>query len=451
MKNSFLFLKNLFSFFSILFPALMILVSGCGKKEVPLKPQGKPETPQQTVTSSENSRANVSNDDNGAEDEMPVFKMHNNEELKVQKVEDDRSNIQVRKREESETKIKDDTTPADSLAGQLGVSDKVVTWKPKWFFEGAGGPRLPVCTLSEDGSVFLIVERTGKSNGPNGSRILLYNTYSWEIIGLREFPEDKISFVKLIPNTLLAAVFSEKQESSNKSAKLSVFNLKSGGEVLKYDSIKDKITDMASWGDKLLLKTSGKTPEIICLPIDKDRGETLKAASENSGGVFTILDSSTAALAGERAIEIFDAGLKIVSKIQCSYEKGYCPENAAFCGENDKIAVSAYMGKAYFFNNGKVSEICNSSGRILEFNGVGLILEKYVANRVVLMEIPSLQEKFSVNPSESKPGTRGYPVFFREVKHLGKYLAFDSSGNLYVMKQPMKNKKWKKEIIFQAK
>ena len=141
MKNSILFSKNLFSFFSILFPTLMILVSGCGKKEVPLKPQGKPETPQQTVTSSENSRTNVSNDDNGAEGEMPVFKMHNDEGLKVQKVEDDRSNIQVRRREDNDTKIKDDTTPADSLAGQLGVSDKVVTWKPKWFFEGAGGPQ----------------------------------------------------------------------------------------------------------------------------------------------------------------------------------------------------------------------------------------------------------------------------------------------------------------------
>lgn len=449
MKKSIPFFKNLFSVFFVFLTALMIPLSGCGENAPSSEIKDKPATPQKTDTSSENKKSNASAEDSSAEDEIPVFKIHNNEELKEQKVEDDRSNIQIRKREENELKIKGDKTPGDSLAGQLGLSSSVVTWKPKWFFEGTGGPRLPACALSEDGSIFAIVERAGKNNGPNGSRILLYNTYNWEIVGLHEFPEDKIAFMKLIPNTLLAAVFSEKQEKLGKPAKLAVFNLKNGDVVLTYSSIKDKVTDMAAWGNGVLLKTSGKTPEIMYLPIKNDNSEILKIPSENFGGVFTILDNSTAALAGEKTIEIFDPGLKIISKILCNYEKDYCPDNAVFCGEKDKITVSSYMKKAYFFSKDKASsEICDSSGRILEFDGTDLTIEKYMKNSVVLLGVPSFEEKFSVNPPKVKPVTKGYPVFFREVKHLDKYLTFDSCGNLYTMKKPQKIKKWKKEIIF---
>jgi len=98
----------------------------------------------------------------------------------------------------------------------------------------------------------------------------------------------------------------------------------------------------------------------------------------------------------------------------------------------------------------KSSEICVSSERILEFDGKNLIIEQFMKNRVLFLGIPSLEEELSVNPSDSRPDTKGYPVLFREVKHLGKYLVFDSCGNLYLMEKPGKSKKWKKQIIFQS-
>lgn len=448
MKTSIPFSKNLIFVFFILIPGIVFLVQGCGKKA---EQAGSAEPAKSSVPvkgEEDVSSGGSDQNDSSGDVEMPVFKLQNDDGGNGTKVEDDRSNIQVRKREAEEFNVKNDKTPPDSLAGQVGIPSQVITWKPKWFFEGSGGPRLPVCELSEDGSVFALVERTGKLNGPNGSRILLYNTYNWQIIGLHEFPEEKITFMALIPKTMLAAVFFERQEVLNKKSRLAVFNLKDKAELFSDSSIQDKVMDMAVWDNGILLKTSGKNPEIIYCPWKKEGGPPLKSPSENSGGVFSILDGSTAALAGEKSIEIFDPSLKISSKFHGAYENGYCPDKAEFCGEMDRIAVSAYMKKAYFFNKGKVSEISDSSGRILEFDGKNLILEQYMKNRVVFLGIPSLEEELSADPPGSKPKTKGYPLLFRELKHLGKYLVLDSSGNLYLMKKPGKSKKWKKQVIF---
>ena len=390
----------------------------------------------------------------------PVFQLKNwDKDVKKPEVADDASNIIKESKDpdgkdtfaESEITLK---TPPECLAGKLPPSNEKILWTPKWFFEGTGGIRLPAFSLSQDKSVLAIIETTGTHEGPNGSRIILFNTYNWQILRIHEFPENKITKMCFINERNRMALWSEKQTSIKKPYELIVTGIDKGG--IKYYSreIKSEITDIISFDDHILVKSLADAPEsIYCFDSDDISKPAKKLSSSNSGGVFALSpDRTRFALAGNKSIEIFEsAGLALIKKTEVDVD--YTPENAVFAGRNDWFAISAYNKPAFFLKDTLKKQFCDISGHTLNYNSAdkALFIEKYLNNQISVFEVPDLTEVADLIPANVNPKTKGYALFTDYLEHQNKYLMIDSYGNLCLYAKYLKSKKWKKKIILGVK
>ncbi len=390
----------------------------------------------------------------------PVFQLKNWEkDVKKPEVADDSSNIIKEKKGVDEKDTFDDSefimkTPPDCLAGKLPSSNEKIVWMPKWSFEGTGGVRLPAFSLSQDKSVLAIIETTGTREGPNGSRIILINTYNWQIMRIHEFPDNKIARICFINERNRMALWSEKQNALKKPYELIVTGIDKGGIKSSSREIKTEITGIASIGDCVLVKSLADVPENIYSFDSDDISKPAKRLNSlNSGGVFAISpDKARFALAGNKSIEIFEsAGFSLIKKIEV--DGIYMPENAVFAGKNDWIAISAYNKPAFFFKDTLKKQFCDISGHTLNFNSGDnvLFLEKYLNNQLSVFEVPDLAEAAGFIPANVNPKTNGYALFTDYLDHQNKYIVIDSYGNLCLYSKYSKSKKWKKKIILGSK
>ncbi|MCX6985804.1 MAG: hypothetical protein NT118_13805 [Lentisphaerae bacterium] len=390
----------------------------------------------------------------------PVFQLKNwDKDVKKPEVEDDASNIIKESKDpdgkdtfaESDITLK---TPPECLAGKLPPGNEKILWTPKWFFEGTGGIRLPAFSLSQDKSVLAVIETTGTNAGPNGSRVILFNTYNWQILRIHEFPENKITKLCFINERNRMALWSEKQTSIKKPYELIVTGIDKGG--IKYYSreIKSEITDIISFDDHVLVKSLADAPEsIYCFDSDDISKPAKRLSSSNSGGVFALSpDRTRFALAGNKSIEIFEsAGLALIKKTEVDVD--YTPENAVFAGRNDWFAISAYNKPAFFLKDTLKKQFCDISGHTLNYNSAdkALFIEKYLNNQISVFEVPDLTEVADFIPANVTPKTKGYALFIDYLEHQNKYLMIDSYGNLCLYAKYLKSKKWKKKIILGVK
>ena len=390
----------------------------------------------------------------------PVFQLKNWEkDIKKPEVSDDSSNITKEKKGTDEKDTVDDSeitlkTPTECLAGKLPPNNEKIIWTPKWSFEGVGGVRLPGFSLSQDKSILAIIETTGTQEGPNGSRIILFNTYNWQILRIHEFPENKITKLCFINERNRLALWSEKQNSIKKPYELIVAGIDKGGIKASTREIKTEITGIFSINDYILVKSLADSPEdIYCFGSDDISKSAKRLKSSNSGGVFAISpDKTRFALAGNKNIEIFEtAGLSLIKKIEVDVD--YIPENAVFAGKNDWIAISAYNKPAFFYKDTFKKQLCDISGHTLNYNSEDkvIFIEKYLNNQVSVFEVPDLTEVAGFIPANVNPKTNGYAIFTDYLKHQNRYVVMDSYGNLCLYAKYLKSKKWKKKIIIGSK
>jgi hypothetical protein len=220
------------------------LLAACGKKDdtkVPVKDvsstaaqESKSSVKKDTGAKTDSEKLNNDKDaEQEGKFEKPVFKLKNwDKDVKKEEVERDSSNITVEKvnQDEKEDSDKEVSAPSDSLAAQLVSKNEKILWTPKWHFEGVGGIRLPGICISPDSSVFAIIETTGTAKGPNGSRIVLVNTYNWQVLKVHELQENKITQICFLPDGKGIAVWSEKQSMIKKPYELIIVSTEKGGK-----------------------------------------------------------------------------------------------------------------------------------------------------------------------------------------------------------------------------
>lgn len=390
----------------------------------------------------------------------PVFQLKNWEkDVKKPEVTDDASNIIKEKKSPDEKDTFEDSditmkTPPECLAGKLPSNNEKIIWTPKWYFEGIGGARLPAFSLSKDKSVLAVVETTGTREGPNGSRIILFNTYNWQILRIHEFPENKITKLCFINERNRIALWSEKQNSIKKPYELIVTGIDKGGIKSSSREIKTGITGISSVNDYILVKSIADSPEnIYCFDSDDISKPAKRLNSLNTGGVFAISpDNTRFALAGNRNIEIFESiGLSLIKKIEVDVD--YVPENAVFAGKSDLIAISAYNKPAFLYKDTLKKQFCDISGHTLNYNNEDnvIFIEKYLNNQITVFDVPDLREIADFIPANVNPKTNGYALFADYLDHQKKYVVIDSYGNLCLYAKYLKSKKWKKKIVLSAK
>lgn len=169
-----------------------------------------------------------------------------NEEVPVRSPEviDNASNVirQVRSEVKNDTEngiikvgrtrwTRDTPVPSRSLAAKLPSKDDIVIkWTPVIMKDAARRPRIPDAKLSHDGSVFAFIETIGSQTGPFGSRIVLLNAHTWEIINVFDNKNRNISRIEFIPGTRNLAAICEKQLEMKQPYGLAVINLANGRE-----------------------------------------------------------------------------------------------------------------------------------------------------------------------------------------------------------------------------
>jgi hypothetical protein len=447
------------------------LLCGCGEKDAVATPSGKDNSvphPEKRIDvlesvgqSDMSSPAKQTKQSAGDSDfAKPVFQLKNwDKDVKKPEVADEPSNIVREMRAADEKDTFDDLemalkTPPECLAGKIPSNNEKILWIPKWSFEGVGGVSLPDFSLSQDKSILAVIEITGTREGPNGSRIILFNTYDWHILRIHEFPENKITKLCFISERNRMALWSEKQNSTKKPYELIVTGIDKGGIKSSSHEIRTAITDIASVGDHVLVKSMADTPEnIYCFDSDDISKPARRLDSSNSGGVFAISpDKTRFALAGNKNIEIFEStGLSLIKKIEV--DVNYTPENAVFAGRNDWFAISAYNKPAFFFKDAVRKQFCDLSGHTLNYNSQDkvLFIEKYLNNQISIFEVPDLSEVSDFIPANVNPKTKGYALFTDYLEHQNKYAMMDSYGNLCLYAKYLKSKKWKKKIILSSK
>jgi hypothetical protein len=390
----------------------------------------------------------------------PIFQIKNwDKDVKTPEVADDSSNVIKMKKSPEEKDTSDEAgislkTPPECLAGKMPPTNEKFLWTPKWHLDITGGVRLPDFRLSQDKSVLAVIETTGIRDGPNGSRIILFNTYDWQILRIHEFPENKITKLCFVNERNRLAVWSEKQNSIKKPYELLVIGIDKGGIKSSSREIKTEVTDISSVNEHILVKSLSAAPEnIYCFDSDDVSKPAKRLNSSNSGGVFAVsFDNSRFALAGNNNIEIFEsAGLALIKKIET--DVNYTPENAVFAGKNDWLAISAYNKPAFLFKDSLKKQFCDISGHTRAYNSKDklIFIEKYLNNKIAVLELSDLNEVSDFIPANVSPNTNGYALFADYLEQQNQYLMMDSYGNLCIYAKYLKSKKWKKKIILSAK
>ncbi|OGV39057.1 MAG: hypothetical protein A2X48_18025 [Lentisphaerae bacterium GWF2_49_21] len=451
----------------LLIAIILAIAAGCGKKS-DSKSSSKDNIGADGKTGNKTSdkgssdgKSDISKLDNTKKKEedpkfqKPVFQLKDwKSDVKKPEVSDDASNVSVEKLdpEDGEDGDKEIKVPENCIAARLTNKNEKIMWTPKWYFEGVGGIKLPGIAVSPDSSVLAIIETTGTDNGPNGSRIVLFNTYNWQILKIHEYEENKITKLSFLPNGSKIALWSEKQSSIKKPYELLLVGIEKGDVQSASREIKADVSDIVANENYILVKGADEN-YIYCFDSANLSKSAKKIKSLNMQGVFALSpDKERVVLAGEKYLEIFEcSGMDLISKI--SFDASYAPENAIFAGKNDSIAVSAYNKPGFLFKDGQKKQFCDISGHALSYNGdeKALIFEKYLNNEIWLAEVPDLSDKGHFVPAKINPRTQGTALFAAYLKDNSRYVLLDNYGNLSIYTKYMKSNKWKKKIIFSSK
>jgi hypothetical protein len=364
------------------------------------------------------------------------------------KVEDPRDNIII---ENSATADLLENTPANCFAARIADKGKSLEWKPKWYFEGPGGPRLPDSKFSHDGSVLAIAEVAGATNGPFASRLALINAYNYKCVRIVEIPETRISRFILLPDTDSAVCVQEPQPLLKQEIKAFTLNLKTGAKGSETPSFSSKITGLAAMPDnKLMIKTAESAKIYVFDLLNLAQSPAVLETPFKGGLLAAADDGITLAAAGKGKVLFFNLTNGQSSPLsEKELPPDFTPGNLVLCNEDGSLfAVSAAGKDIIWAGAGKARTLARNAGNILVYDKENkrLIAEIAVKNTLAFYDVPKFEPAGSCQPKTILPVTRG------EITNLmampAGILALDSRGNLFLLHKPKTN--WKKKLLLEA-
>ncbi len=358
------------------------------------------------------------------------------------KINDNMDNIIIEKREGFTT---NDNTPSNTLAYNLSIYNKHISWKPKWRFIGTGKLWIQDVSISKDNSVLAFIETTGDDKGPYGSQIVLMNTFNWKVLKIIKIPQT-ISKCCFIPKTMQVALICNAQKVLEYKGDVLIYNLKT--EHNRKLNLTTEICDIITNhnGTKLFIKPKLQK-QIIVLDIEQFSIKNIK--SDNSTGKFSISPyGNILALGGDNSIEMFQMTTNSLSrKIKLS-EKSQIG-SIKLITKQDFVIIYNNSNIAFYKNNSFLKNIGENASSLISFDydSQKLIIEKKLNDSLDVLSYPEMNLLYSAIPKRIRPKARhSAAIFLQPIPRLKKYLVFDCFGNLYTLHKP--KKKWKKNVIF---
>ncbi len=357
--------------------------------------------------------------------------------------------------------------PAGSLAEKLtdAAAGNIPLWRPAYASQGFRGARLDAFAVSQDQSVLAIAERTGTSNGPNGTRIVLFNTSNWQAI--RVFTVNRIlKKLAFVPGgTTLAAIafpqISLKQdfglamldlaeEKEQEFLPLSFpFNEKLAPEDIALVVMQDRIICSGFFGSTVFC---------IHLPVAKDSEvpfHTFETVSPASALKVTP-DGKSLAAASLKAIEYFDLNptAKYRRRSITTLDLGWKPVDLHFLNgaQTDFILCPAYRDDSppvFVRSSTKESLDGRSAGFVIpveQDTQVGVAFK--VKGRIDVIDPASLEAVDSLILEQLRPLTTGDASFVFYLDAIHAFCVIDTNGNCFAVGKPQGDKRWQKRIIW---
>ena len=361
--------------------------------------------------------------------------------------------------------------PDDSLAARLtDDGDALQIWRPAFGTQGFRGIRLDAFAVSKDGSVLAIAERTGISTGPNGTRVVLINTHTWDV--LRIFTTDlslkKLAFVPA-SDALAAVAFPQP-------------DLKQTLKLVQFDLTKPDCPQV----DTIPLTVSGKEPPapeqvallangctLFCSGYNGTKAllaelpanvgdETAQILEFNTRAPATAMavtpDGRRVALASQKAIEYFSVSRKdgqiSLSSTFTTLDLGWSPVDLKFLGgaETDFIVCPTFdedSPPVVVRSSAKDSLDGRSAGFAVSIDGgkrIGVAFK--VKGRIDIVNPATIDVEDSVILDQMRPQTNGAAVFMHYLDPIRAFFILDSYGNAFAVGMKEGDKHWSKRIIW---
>jgi len=357
--------------------------------------------------------------------------------------------------------------PDGSLAEKLTDSsaETVQTWRPAFASQGFRGARLDAFAVSPDGSVLAIAERTGTSNGPNGTRIVLVNTSDWQVI--RIFTVGRmLKRLAFVPETTSLAAVAFPQPALKQDFGMAVLDLAAGKEQgflplpfpFNEKTAPEEIALLAMQDRIVCSGFFGSTVFCIHLPVTKDSEvpyHTFETVSPASALAVTP-DGKSLAAASLKAIEYFDLNpsAKYRRKSVTALDLGWKPVDIHFLNgaQTDFLLCPAYRDDTapiFVRSSAKDSLDGRSAGFAVPMeqdSRIGVAFK--VKGRIDIVDPATLEADDSVILEQLRPATNGDTafVFYHDAIHA--FCVIDTNGNCFAAGKKEDEKRWSKRIIW---
>ncbi|MBQ7731392.1 MAG: hypothetical protein IJT68_06100 [Lentisphaeria bacterium] len=357
--------------------------------------------------------------------------------------------------------------PADSLAEKLADAnaENVSVWRPAFNSQGFRGARLDAFAVSPDQSMLAIAERTGTANGPNGTRIVLFNTSDWQVI--RVFTVGRmLKKLAFVPGSTTMAAIAFPQLALKQDFGLAMLDLAAGKEQdflpLSFpfnEKLVPEDVALLAMRDRIICSGFfGSTVFCIHLPVEKDAEvpfHTFETVSPASALAVTP-DGKSLAAASLKAIEYFDLNptAKYRRRSITTLDLGWKPVDIRFLNgaQTDFILCPAYRDDSPpMFVRSSVKESLDgrSAGFALpveQDSQIGVAFK--VKGRIDIVDPASLEAVDSVILEQLRPLTTGDAafVFYHDAIHA--FCVIDTNGNCFAVGKLQGDKRWSKRIIW---
>ena len=344
--------------------------------------------------------------------------------------------------------------PPRSLAAKLRDPGRktVLRWAPRERVGVLRGVRIPAAALSPDQSVLALVETTGGDDPPNGSRIVLINTHTWEILKVIEIPRltERLVFARKEPALF---VLSKAQAELKQEGGLAKIRLDpdDAAETSFIPVGRHVFSDLLCDREDRVYLADAEKPRVLIFRQDSARPRTAEVSAPGCALALSPDGRRWAAAGTAGKIEIFKTGDGRPLSSE-SIPEGYPVRQLLFLDNagNFLCAPDPLTNRAAFaVRVGRIREFEGASAGALAVStdGSTVLHRKQAYGEIEFLDPRTFRKLASVIPERVSPRTRGVP---REVYQLeaGELTAvLDDSGDLYVLHRPEKETKFQKKVI----
>ena len=401
----------------------------------------------------------------------------NPETIKVEKppeIEEDSSNVReiaksaVQPIRESKRELTlTSELPDSALAARIADPDEeyVPVWRPAFATQGFRGARLDAFAVSQDSSVLAIAERTGAALGPNGTRIILFNTSTWQVI--RVFTVNRmLKKLAFIPGTDELAAVAFPQPALKQNFGILRLDLRTNAaasfDELPFDentpperiallAARDGIFCSGFFGQKVFFLPRGVRVT------DKTACSTFETAAPASALAITP-DGKALAAVSQKAVEYFRIADMMKSngakrQSVTTLDLGFSPVDLHFLGgaQTDFIVCPAYAEDSppvIIRSSAKESLDGRSAGFAVPMNGGQIGVAFKVMGRIDIVDPATLEVADSVILEQLRPATNGDVSFVFYHDPIRAFCVIDANGNGFAVGRKEGEKRWSKRIIW---